>query len=330
MKRQAWGVRLGVKVRRSRFLTYCCLLVALVGCARPPASEPESEGRSAVSSPAAELPEPIPAECRAGEEVPEVIRFGVTPYFGYSVIEEQFGPIVEYLAEKTGHPFKLVRAESYARLIEMVENHEVDIFSMSPLSYILAREKIPCLQLMLSQFAGGSVYYRGYIVVRGESPYESLEDLKGTPIAMLNEKSTSGYLFPRAYMMERGFDVDRDFKVVEAPNHTEAIKLLVEDKTVEAAATFSAVFQPLRERGIDAGNVRVLAITGRIPHDAVCAQPYLARGLVVDVARHLYRLNSTTEEGRRIIRNLIDLNGWLYTRDSMYDPVRAARKRLGQ
>jgi len=305
-------------------------LVLLASCAQAPSAGGESEGAAPAASQAAEMPEPVAPECTVGEVVPEVIRFGVTPYFGYSVIEEQFEPIVEYLAEKTGHPFKLVRAESYARLIEMVENDEVDIFSMSPLSYVRTKRRIPCLQLMLSQFAGGSVYYRGYIVVRGESPYESLEDLKGTPIAMLHENSTSGYLFPRAYMLERGIDVDRDFKVVTAANHTEAIKLLVEDKTVEAAATFSAVFQPLRERGIDAGNVRVLAITGRIPHDAVCAQPHLARRLVVDVARHLYRLNSTTTEGRRIIRNLIDLNGWLFTRDSMYDPVRAALKRLGQ
>lgn len=321
---------LGVKKRLKTLLQCGLALALLASCAQAPPAEGESEGKAPTTSQAAEMPEPIAPECPVGEAVPEVIRFGVTPYFGYSAIEEQFEPIVEYLAEKTGHRFKLVRAESYARLIEMVENKEVDIFSVSPLSYVLVKRRIPCVLLMLSQFAGGSVYYRGYIVVRGDSPYESLEDLKGSPIAMLHEKSTSGYLFPRAYMMERGIDVDRDFKVVTAANHTEAIKLLVEDKTVEAAATFSAVFQPLRKQGIDAGNVRVLAITGRIPHDAVCAQPHLARRLVVDVARHLYRLNSTTEEGRRIIRNLIDLNGWLFTRDSIYEPVRDALERVGR
>ena len=326
--RREEGLRLEKKLRQSRLLTYGFLLAVLAGCARPPDTDAERVGQGPAAAPTVELPEPMAAECPVGEVVPEVIRFGVTPYFGYSVIEEQFEPILEYLEEKTGHRFELVRAESYARLIEMVEKKEVDIFSLSPLSYVRASERLPCLQLMLTQFAEGSVYYRGYIVVRAESPYETLEDLKGAPIAMLHENSTSGHLFPRAYMLERGIDADRYFRVVKADNHAHAMKLLVEEKKVEAAATFSAVFQPLRDRGIDAGNVRVLAITGRIPYDAVCAQPHLSRSLVVDVARHLYRLNSTTEEGRKVIRNLIDMNGWIFTRDSIYDPVRAALGRL--
>ena len=326
--RREEGLRREKKLRQSRLLTCGFLLAVVAACSRPPSSGTEGEGQGPSAEPAVELLEPLAPECPTGEVVPETIKFGVTPYFGYSVIEEQFEPILKYLEEKTGHHFELVRAESYARLIEMVEKEEVDIFSLSPLSYVRAKVRLPCLQLMLTQFAAGSVYYRGYIVVRAESPHETLEDLKGAPVAMLRENSTSGYLFPRAYLLERGIDPDSFFRVVKADNHADAMKLLVEEKKVEAAATFSAVFQPLRDRGIDAGNVRVLAITGRIPYDAVCAQPYLSRRVVVEVAHHMYRLNSTTGEGRRIIRNLIDMNGWIYTRDSIYDTVRVALGRL--
>lgn len=271
--------------------------------------------------------EPLAPTCPAPEDSPASLRFGATPYAGPDVLKEQFGPVVGYLGESLGRTVELVSADSYSDLLDRLERGEVDFVSLSPLSYVLARERMPCLQLMLTQVTNGSTYYSSHIVVRQDSHFDSLDDLRGKRFAFVSRDSTSGYLFPRAYLVERGVDPDNYFsQVVFGVNHIRTIRMLLNGQ-VDAAATFSNVFSPARSEGVDVGSLRVLAITGRIPYDAVCARPGLDRALVQRAARSLYDLNSTTEEGRKHLRKVVvDINGWIYTQDSEYDSVRVNRK----
>ncbi len=85
---------------------------------------------------------------------------------------------------------------------------------------------------------------------------------------------------------------------------------------------------PARRAGLDVGNLRVLAVTGRIPYDAVVAHPDLAPSLAAAVQDALARLNSTTEEGRRLLGRVVDMSGWVPSVDSVYAPVRETLARV--
>lgn len=286
------------------------------GCERGP---PEESGPApGAVAPSATLPD----GCVPATGVPVEIRFGATPYIGSEAIEKHFGPVLDYLSKETGLPFRLVTAQSYEDLLAMLEAGEVDVASLSPLVYVRARRRLPCLQLLLTQITQGSPYYSGYVVVRADSGINSFDELSGTRIAFTSPNSASGDLFPRAFVRSRGEVPDEFFSKIEYKgDHLAALKSLLRGE-VEAAATFSAFLRPAREDGLKIGNLRVLAVTGRIPYDAICAGSQLPPEVAVKVQEALYRLNTTREAGRRILGRVIDMNGWVMTDDSVYDSVR--------
>jgi phosphonate transport system substrate-binding protein len=291
-------------------------LLLLAGCER--GAREESGKVAGAGAPASTLP----AGCAPASRAPAEIRFGATPYIGSEAIEKHFGPILAYLSKETGVPFRLVTSKSYEQLLALLEAGEVDVASLSPLVYVRARRRLPCLQLLLTQVTQGSPYYSGYIVVRADSGLHSFGDLAGKRIAFASPNSASGDLFPRAFVHSLG-EVPEEFfsKIEYKGDHLTALNALL-DGEVEAAATFSAFIRPAREGGLEVGNLRVLAVTGRIPYDAICAGPQLPPAVAEQVRDALYRLNTTREAGRRVLNHVVDMNGWVMTDDSVYDSVR--------
>ncbi len=263
-----------------------------------------------------------PSTCVAGALAPEVIRFSITPYLDADLLSSNFEPVLEYLNKRTGYTFEIVPVEGYASVVGDLEEGRVDVASLSPLTYVQARDRMPCLQLLLTQVSFGSVSYSGYLVSRADSTVSSINDLRGKRLAFTTVGSASGYLYPKAFMLERGERVEEYFGAVEfAGDHLTALKLLLDGK-VDAAATFSSFMRPARASDLEVGNLRVLAVTGRIPHDAIVARPGLPPGIAKSIQEALADLNTASEEGREILGGHLDINGWVRTKDSLYDSVR--------
>lgn len=298
-------------------------MVLILSCNSSPPDPPAKGGATSVGNTSrAQINLETQEGCTATGKVPGVIRFGATPYVGSSVVGRQFEPVLDYLAEHTGREFELVQVSSYEELVELLVQGDVDLVSLSPMSYVKARSALPCLRLLLTQVSSGSAYYSSYILVRADSGITSFVGLEGKRFAYTSRDSASGYLFPTAFALQQGLDPD-DFlgETSFAGNHMEAVRMLLRGD-VDATATFSWFMKPARAEKLDIGKLRVLAITGRIPHDAVCAHPSIPLEFSQQVADALQELNSTTERGRRILHRVIDLNGWIPTEDSVYDSVR--------
>jgi phosphate/phosphite/phosphonate ABC transporter binding protein len=323
-RNQLTGLVMGRRAVGTWKLSLLLLLLLATACSR------QTEGPRPLdeTGPETSNSESRPGSCLAGEVVPEVIRFGVTPYLDAHLLSENFEPVLEYLSKRTGYAFEIVPGKGYASLVNDLEEGRVDVASLSPLTYVQARERMPCLQLMLTQVSFGSVSYSGYLVARADSPVSSVGDLRGKRFAFTAKGSASGYLYPKAFLLERGERAEEYFSKVEfADNHIMALKLLLDGK-VDAAATFSSFMRPARGSKLDVGNLRVLAVTGRIPHDAIVARPGLPPGVAGAIQEALAQLNTTSEEGREVLGGALEINGWVRTKNSLYDPVREKLERV--
>ena len=80
--------------------------------------------------------------------------------------------------------------------------------------------------------------YYSVVYVRAESPYKTLQDLKGKNLALVDPNSTSGNQAPRFFMKRVGVDVDTFFgKTFFAGSHENAVLALAQG-TADAAANF--------------------------------------------------------------------------------------------
>src|SRR5690349_14396260 len=89
----------------------------------------------------------------------------------------------------------IARNQHYAAVIEAMRAGHVQIASVGPAAYALARkvmgDEIAPVAVTLDQ--DGNLGYYSVIAVRADSPYQTLADIKGKSFAFADPNSTSGY-----------------------------------------------------------------------------------------------------------------------------------------
>lgn len=120
-------------------------------------------------------------------------------------------------------------------------------------------------------------FYYSYYVVPKDSPYTSLDDLKGKTVAYSSSTSTSGYIFPVAKLVEEGYVAapaagkeanpkEHFGNVVFAGGYAQAWEAL-KNGQVDVAVTAGDINAKLYHEVLD--NTRVIATQGPIPSHAV-------------------------------------------------------------
>jgi phosphonate transport system substrate-binding protein len=183
---------------------------------------------------------------------PSQIRLAVFPPDDAQQATTLYDPMVKHLEKDLGLPVKLVFASDYSGVIEAMHTGKAEIGAFGPLSYVIARKEAGAEAFAAGVGKTGNGIYHALIMVRSDSPYHSLKDLKGKKIALVDPASTSGSLMPH-YMtrQETGVDLEDWFgQVTYAGTHPSALKALAVG-SVDAAG----VEEKLAERMEDAGMI---------------------------------------------------------------------------
>jgi len=268
---------------------------------------------------------PLRAEESAAEALTSAcappVRFGFSPYLTAGLLRSAFEPVVLYMGERLGRPFELVIPERYTDMLTMIQQGSLDLAYLTPGLYVKARRLDPKLRLLVTDVWHGVDFYTGYLVVRADSGYDSLDDLRGRRVAYVDRESTSGYLLPRAELRRLGLQPDVFFgEVVFSGDHLRSFQLLL-DGQVDVAALSSDTLATARRQHRDVGAIRILLKTGKIPHDVICATASLPDDAAARIAALLLSLNCRTREGRAILPKVPRLNGWRAGNPHDYDEI---------
>ncbi len=165
------------------------------------------------------------------------LTLGVIPAENASGTVDRWTPLTAYLTKELGVPVKLRVANDYAAVIEGQRAGNIQIAFYGPASFARAVMTGVKLEPLVNQKheTGASGYY-SVIYVRSDSPYKSIEDLKGKNLAFVDPNSTSGNQAPRFFLHKAGHDVDKFFgKTFYAGSHENAVLALAQG-TADAAA----------------------------------------------------------------------------------------------
>jgi len=108
---------------------------------------------------------------------------------------------------------KLRNSSDYSGVIQGLLGNKIDlVLSMSPASFAsvyLQNPKAVDVVGIVVDDEDGSQGYHSVVIVKADSPYQKLEDLKGKSFGMADPDSTSGFLMPnQAFKKEFGGTVD--------------------------------------------------------------------------------------------------------------------------
>src|SRR5437899_12639732 len=199
------------------------------------------------------------------------LKFGFTPVLSEPEMRAEFEPLMTYLSDAIGQKVKVYIAKDYGDLRTQMENGSVDIGSFSPFAYVDAA-KGGKIRIIAQSIIEGSATYRGIIVGRKNRGLKSIADLKGKRFAFVDPKSASGYVYPRAMLIEKGINPETFFKeAIFAGSHDKVIAAVLEGR-VDAGAIYDGALGVAKRSGIPVESLVTLASSDPIPHDAIAVR----------------------------------------------------------
>lgn len=213
-------------------------------------------------------------EITSAEVAPAEITIGVIPGGNPENLREQGLALAKELQSKLNIPVNIYISKNYAGLVDAMKAKKVDFAFFSSLTYVFAEEQAQAKVLLKKVWA--EPFYYSAIITPKKSGIKTLKDLKGRRIAFVDDKSSSGYLYPQVALRKSGL-FDKDFKeIVFSGNHQASIQYL-ESKKVDAAAVFSDDEKGKQGAWIKFGadkraQYRILWMSAPIPNDPFCVR----------------------------------------------------------
>ena len=170
---------------------------------------------------------------------PELVM-ALVPSENATGVLARVGPFAEYLTGELGVKVTLRIANDYTAVIEGQKNRQIHIGQYGPGSYARANtvsggNVIPFVTLRNS---GGVIGYYSVMYVRADSPYKSLDDLKGMTLGLVDVESTSGFKAPTFFLADQGFPIEKNFKLAQTTGSHENAIFALASGTVDAAVNW--------------------------------------------------------------------------------------------
>jgi phosphate/phosphite/phosphonate ABC transporter binding protein len=259
----------------------------------------------------------------------EELKFGVVPGFGETEMRVELEPLLTYLSGALGRMVSLYIAKDDDDLRTQMEAGALDVGNFSPFGYV-AGARGGKIRIIAQSILDGSATYRAVIIKRFDSGIQSLADLEGERFAFVDRKSASGYVYPRALLIEKGINPERFFKeTIFAGSHDKVIAAVLFGPAA-AGATYEGAVARAKAQGFPTFDLEVLASTDPIPHDAITVRVGLDDALVKGIQTALVELDRSPAGRQVIVRSRKKLSGYAPASDGLYDVVRRTEKSGGR
>lgn len=202
--------------------------------------------------------------------------------------------------------------KTYDEGLDAICRGRVDFFRLGPASYVLAKRKSPDLELLAMELVDGKKAFHGVILVRKESRFQTLHELRGATFAFGDESSTIGRYLSQLELLNAGIR-GRDLARYEYLGRHDKVVNAVAVGDFEAGAAKESTFQKLNREG----ELRVLHRFENV------TKPWIARaGLPpkqrLSIGRAILRL--TDEKALATLK----VSGFTASKDEDYATVREA------
>jgi phosphonate transport system substrate-binding protein len=216
----------------------------------------------------------------------------------------RYKPVLAYFEKSLGVKVNWRNATDYAGVIEGVKAGKIEIGRFGPAAYskawlIMKGEIEPLVGELDSD---GNFGYYSVVIVKKDSPYKTIKDLKGTKFGFADPNSTSGYQTPRYFLGEAGIDVDKFFgSTAFSGSHENSVVALL-NGTFDAAATWyrspeqSNMTRMERKKMIEPGQWRVIWESPLIPSSPWAMSTKLPPEMRADVKHALLKMKDADPE----------------------------------
>jgi phosphonate transport system substrate-binding protein len=182
-----------------------------------------------------------------------VVYFSSVSAENQAATTARFKDLAEVFKQKTGVELKIFTASDYAGTVQALTSGQIQMAQTGASAYASAwiDSDGQVEPLVTNRETDGQLGYHSILIVKSDSPYQKLDDLKGKSLAWADANSTSGYLIPLVSLRGAGLEPEKFFgKTLFSGGHEQSV-LGVINGQFDSAFTWSS-------KGHNAGQIRAM------------------------------------------------------------------------
>jgi phosphonate transport system substrate-binding protein len=212
--------------------------------------------------------------------------------------------LLDYIGQQIGHEIVLIQRKTYSEINELFPNRSIDLAFVCSGPYANGKHKYE-FEGLATPIIRGEPYYQSYLIVRKDSPYHSLDDLKGKVFAFTDPDSNSGALVPRYWLFQKNHSPESFFsRVTYTYSHDNSI-LAVSKGLVNGAAVDGHQWEFYHSKNPSlTDGTRVIRKSDRFGSPPLVASSFLNPQLKSEIQRAVLALHQNGE-GKKILDSLM-------------------------
>ncbi len=259
----------------------------------------------------------------------ERILIGLIPEMNVFKQKERFKLLGEYLSEKIGVRVDFMILSRYGNIIERFQSEKMDGAFFGSFTAALAIQKLGVVPLARPVNLDNTSTYHGHLFVRKNSGIRNVNDMKGKRMAFVEKATTAGYIFPIAWLRQKGVsDTDNFFsESFFTGSHDAAIKAVLNGKADVGAAKHSIYDRVRKEDSRVDRELVIIAESASVPSNGLCVRKDLDPILRNRLRESLLNLGKDPEAKGVLVQ--FGAIKFIATTEQDYQPVFELAKRAG-
>ncbi len=199
---------------------------------------------------------------------PNTLVFAYTPIEDPAVYANLFKGFTEHLAACTQKKVVYYTVQSNAAQIEAMRSGRLHIAGLASGETGFAVNLAGAVPFAIKGNKDGPRMYRQVVVVKKDSPFKALADLKGKKVAHTAPSSNSGHLAPLALFPKEGITPGKDYNILFSGKHDQSLAGVLKGD-YDAAPITSDIYDRWIMRGqMKADDTRIIYRSGQFPTSA--------------------------------------------------------------
>jgi phosphonate transport system substrate-binding protein len=243
---------------------------------------------------------------------PEELYLGSVAMDVPAEMVRRMAPLTEYLTKKIGIKVSFRASPNLGSAVNELGKDFTQIAYLTPVAYIEAREKYKA-QPLASPLTHGKSTFNLVVAVRGDSPYKTMDDLKGKRFAFGDQKA----LLQRAVVVGAGVKLE-EFANYGFLKHYDNIAKAVLNKDFDAGILKDTIYEEFAPKGL-----RKIYTSPPLSSYLFAVSDRLPPATVKKLRSAFLELKATNPEGAAVLKELDKgYDGFETTEDKDYDGVR--------
>jgi phosphonate transport system substrate-binding protein len=224
-----------------------------------------------------------------------VVKFAASSSENREAVQARFKEFSSYFKKQLGVELQIYQATDYAGAIQALTSGQVHLAGLGPAGYAAAwvDSEGAVEPLVAAREADGDLGYYSALIVRADSPYRKVEDLKGKTLGWADPNSTSGYLVPLVSLRAIGIEPEKFFQRTVFSGSHENNVIGVLNGTFDSAFVWTGkdpasrgILKVMSGRGlVNLQQVRVIWNSQMIPSSPITVRKDMPADMKRDIAK---------------------------------------------